>query len=81
MADRLTILSGNKEIMSANICFTGNAIALLNNYTATGAVIDLDDWEGYKELRGGSFYYIVTGIKKLASQLKADVFGDSGTVF
>ncbi|MBZ4189349.1 hypothetical protein LQ567_16295 [Niabella pedocola] len=65
-ASRLTILSGDKEIISAKICFTSNAIALLSNYAATGAAIHLDDWEGYKELRSGSFYYIVTGIKKAA---------------
>ena len=63
-ANKPTILSGDKEIISANICFTGNAIALLNNYATTGAAIQLDDWEGYKELRSGSFFYIVTGIKK-----------------
>ncbi len=66
VANKLIILSGDTEIISANICFTGNAIALLNNYAATGTTIHLDDWEGYKELRSGSSYYIVTGIKKAA---------------
>ncbi|MCD2422107.1 hypothetical protein LQ567_04990 [Niabella pedocola] len=61
---KLNIRGGGKEIVSTNVCFTGNAIALLNAYAATGTAIHLDDWDGYNELRGGSLYYIVTDIKK-----------------
>lgn len=64
--NKLSILGGDKEIIQANVCFTGNAIALLNDYAATGTTIHLGDWDGYNELRGGSLYYIVTDIKKVA---------------
>ncbi|MCF3107542.1 hypothetical protein LL912_02005 [Niabella sp. CC-SYL272] len=64
--NKLNILGGDKENISTNVCFTGNAIALLNNYAATGTTIHLDDWDGYNELRSGSLYYIVTDIKNAA---------------
>lgn len=61
----LKILGTDKKIISANIWFTGDAIALLNNYAATGNTIDLDDWDWHKELRSGATCYIVTDIKKI----------------
>ena len=65
----LKILGKDKEIISANIRFTGDAIALLNNYATTGNNIDLDDWDWYKELRGGATCYIVTDIKKISKSV------------
>ncbi len=63
-ATALKILGANKEIISTNICFTGDAIALLNSYAAAGKSIDLEEWDWYQELRGGALCYIVTDIKK-----------------
>ncbi|GAB3416265.1 hypothetical protein [Niabella aquatica] len=60
----LKILGADKEIISANIRFTGDAIALLNNYARNGNTMHLDDWDWYKELRSGALCYIVTDIKK-----------------
>ena len=60
----LKILGADKEILSTNICFTGDAIALLNNYATTGNSIHLDDWDWHEELRSGAVCYIVTNIKK-----------------
>ncbi|MGJ7032328.1 hypothetical protein [Niabella hirudinis] len=60
---KLQVLGENEKIIPNNICFTGDAIALLNNYAATGTTIHLGDWDGYKESRNGSLYYIVTDIK------------------
>ncbi|WP_245645631.1 hypothetical protein [Niabella ginsenosidivorans] len=62
----LKILGADKEIISNNICFTGDAIALLNNYATTGKSLHLDDWDWYKELRSGAVCYIVTNIKEMS---------------
>ncbi|WP_018629096.1 hypothetical protein [Niabella aurantiaca] len=66
--DILKILLKDVEVMSTSVCFTGNAIALLNAYAKSGAAIHLDDWDWYKEIRGGSSYYIVTDVKKEVTQ-------------
>jgi hypothetical protein len=60
----LKIMGADKKIISDNIWFTGDAIALLNNYTTNGNTIHLNDWNWYKELRSGTVCYIVTDIKK-----------------
>lgn len=60
----LKILGADKEIILGNIWFTGDAIALLNNYTTNDSTIHLDDWNWHKELRSGTVCYIVTDIKK-----------------
>ncbi|GAB3011034.1 hypothetical protein GCM10027051_11510 [Niabella terrae] len=63
-ATTLKILEEDKSDISTNICFTGDAIALLNNYAITGMTIHLNDWDWYKELRSGAVCYIITDIKK-----------------
>lgn len=60
----LTVLLRNVELPASAICFTGDAIAALSNYTVRHAVINLDDWDWYEELRSGATVYIITNLKK-----------------
>jgi len=60
----LTVLLKNVEMVAPNICFTGDAIALLGKYTGKGAVVNLDDWHWYKEQRGDITFYIITSLKQ-----------------
>ncbi|MBZ4192537.1 hypothetical protein [Niabella beijingensis] len=63
----LTVLLENVEMTASNICFTGDAIAMLENYTVKGAVLNLDDWHWHAEQRGGLTFYIITSLKQADS--------------
>ncbi|MEE6187210.1 hypothetical protein [Niabella digestorum] len=65
----LKILSADKEVISANIHFTADAIILLNNYITNGKDILLEEWEWYQELRSGVMCYIITNLKQQDSSL------------
>lgn len=65
----LKVMSSDNQVISANIWFTANAITLLNNYATTDNTIYLNDWDWYKELRGGAICYIVTDIKKVSKSV------------
>ncbi len=65
----LKVMSSDNQVISANIWFTANAIALLNNYATIDNTIYLNDWDWYKELRGDAICYIVTDIKKISKSV------------
>lgn len=60
----LKIRGADKEVVMTNIRFTGNAIALLNEYVRTDNTIHLEDWQWHEELRSGTVCCIITDIKK-----------------
>ncbi|WP_084490013.1 hypothetical protein [Niabella ginsenosidivorans] len=60
----LTVLLKDVEIPSSAICFTGDAITSLTNYSVKGAIVNLDEWDWHEELRGGITFYIITNLKK-----------------
>ena len=59
----LTFVFKNAEIISPNICFTGDAITTLSNDTAKRTVVNMDEWHWHKELRGETTFYIITSQK------------------
>ncbi|WP_346239569.1 hypothetical protein ABDK00_009425 [Niabella insulamsoli] len=70
----IKILGVDKEVLCNNVWFTGDAIALLNNYAVTGSTIDLKEWDWYRELRSGMACYFVTGFKKVSNNDESAVF-------
>ncbi|GAB3424716.1 hypothetical protein [Niabella aquatica] len=60
----LKFILKNMEMVAPNICFTGDAITSLSNYTAKRTVVNMDEWDWHKELREGTIFYIITKQKK-----------------
>ncbi|MFT4093163.1 MAG: hypothetical protein QM640_05950 [Niabella sp.] len=60
----VTIVLKDVQVSSSRICFTGDALASLNNYKVTGTVVNMDEWEWHEEVRGGTNLYIITNLTK-----------------
>lgn len=60
----LTFTLNETEIPSTNICFTGDAIATLHSHKFIDNNMNLEDWEWYKEKRGGNKIYVIKNRKK-----------------
>ncbi|ANH80887.1 hypothetical protein A8C56_07755 [Niabella ginsenosidivorans] len=61
----LKVLFQNVELTGApNISFTGDAIAHCGPYLKDATHLNLDEWEWYKEMRGGEEFYIITNLKR-----------------
>jgi hypothetical protein len=60
----LTFVLKNVVMTAPNICFTGDAITTLSNYPAKKAIVNMDEWNWHKELRGGTSFYIITSRKQ-----------------
>lgn len=59
----LTFVLKNVEMTAPHICFTGDAITALSNYPSKKTVVNMDEWDWHKELRGEATFYIITSRK------------------